>query len=198
MFSRVVRQTHMYVGLFLMPWILMYALSTLVMNHRAAFKEHYGGSLVRWVKEDERRYTGQFAGQTEPKVMAEQILRELRLEGNFAANMAKNGARLTINRTDPLTPRRITYTSTDNKLVIEKQEFRAQPFLESLHRRRGYNNRYSVDTAWAVSVDVATIGILLWVASGVWMWWELKLTRRTGAMCIAAGLALFALFTFTL
>jgi hypothetical protein len=33
--------------------------------------------------------------------MAEQILRELRLEGNFAANMTKNGARLTSNRTDP-------------------------------------------------------------------------------------------------
>jgi hypothetical protein len=112
--------------------------------------------------------------------------------------MPKNRARITINRTDPLTPRRITYTSADNKLLIEKQEFRAQPFLEGLHRRRGYNNRYSVDTAWAVSVDVAIIGILLWVASGVWMWWELKLTRRAGAICIAGGLAVFALFTFTL
>jgi hypothetical protein len=86
----------MYVGLFLIPWILMYAVSTIVMNHRAAFRVHYGGSLVRWVKEDERSYSGQFAGQTDPKVMAEQILRELRLEGNFAANMTKNGARLTI------------------------------------------------------------------------------------------------------
>jgi hypothetical protein len=47
-------------------------------------------------------------------------------------------------------------------------------------------------------VDIAIIGILLWVASGVWMWWELRLTRRAGALCITAGLALFALFTFTI
>jgi hypothetical protein len=53
----------MYAGLFLMPWILMYAVSTIVMNHRAAFRVHYGGSLVRWVKEDERTYSGQFAGR---------------------------------------------------------------------------------------------------------------------------------------
>ena len=37
MFSRFVRRTHMYLGLALFPWMLMYALSTLVMNHRAMF-----------------------------------------------------------------------------------------------------------------------------------------------------------------
>jgi len=198
MFSRVVRQTHMYAGLFLMPWILMYAFSTMVMNHRATFREHYGGPLVRWLKEREQPYAGQFAGDTDPRIMAEQILLDLHLEGNFAANMPKNRARLTINRTDPLAPRRITYTPADRMLLIEKQEFRAQPFLEALHRRRGYDNRYAIDTAWAVTVDAAILGILLWVASGVWMWWELKVTRRTGAICMAAGLGLFALFTFAI
>jgi len=37
MFSTVVRRTHMYLGLFLFPWVLMYSVSTLVMNHRAVF-----------------------------------------------------------------------------------------------------------------------------------------------------------------
>ena len=32
--SRLVRRVHMFTGLFLAPWMLMYALSTLVMTHR--------------------------------------------------------------------------------------------------------------------------------------------------------------------
>ena len=37
MFSKVIRRTHMYVALFLAPWVLMYALSTMVMNHRCRY-----------------------------------------------------------------------------------------------------------------------------------------------------------------
>jgi hypothetical protein len=31
---QLVRRVHMYLGLFLAPWMFMYAVSTLVMNHR--------------------------------------------------------------------------------------------------------------------------------------------------------------------
>jgi hypothetical protein len=42
MLSKVLRRTHMYVALFLFPWVLMYAVSTLVMNHRAVFTARDG------------------------------------------------------------------------------------------------------------------------------------------------------------
>jgi hypothetical protein len=37
MVSLLLRRAHMYLALFLFPWMLMYALSTLAMNHRRAF-----------------------------------------------------------------------------------------------------------------------------------------------------------------
>ena len=198
MFSKVVRQSHMYLALFLTPWILMYGLSTIVMNHRAFFKEHYGGALVRWVKEKEQTYGGQFSPNTVPRIMAEQILRDLKLEGNANVNQSKGSLKLTIMRTDPVTPRRVTYTPADGKLLVEKQEFRTQPFLESLHRRRGYGGRYMLDNVWAATVDLTIIAMVFWVASGLWLWWELKITRRLGAIFVFAGLAVFAMFAFTI
>ncbi|MCX6623169.1 MAG: hypothetical protein NTY38_19310 [Acidobacteria bacterium] len=201
MFSKVVRQTHMYVGLVLMPWILMYGLSTLVMNHRPFFKELYGGPLVKWIKEKEQPCNCQFSPRIPPRVAAEEILRNLGLTGDFYANWGKlpDGPRLTIMRTDAITPRQIFYTVSDGKLRVEKQEFRSQPFLERLHRRRGYrSSQPGLDTAWAVSVDLAIAGMLFWIASGVWMWWELKVTRRIGCYCILGGAALFALFVVVL
>ena len=34
MFSRIVRRTHMYLALFLAPWMIGYAVSTIAMQHR--------------------------------------------------------------------------------------------------------------------------------------------------------------------
>ena len=58
MFSKLNRRTHMYAEFFLTPWVLMYALSTIVINHSEQFKEHYGGALVNWEKEKEQPYAG--------------------------------------------------------------------------------------------------------------------------------------------
>ena len=50
MLSRIIRQTHMYLALFFMPWMLMYALSTMLMNHGPVFRlppmGAYGNSNV--------------------------------------------------------------------------------------------------------------------------------------------------------
>jgi hypothetical protein len=40
--------------------------------------------------------------------------------------------------------------------------------------------------------------MIFWAASGLWMWWEMKLTRRWGAIFGMAGLALFGLFVFAM
>jgi hypothetical protein len=188
----------MYVGLILTPWMLMYALSTIVMNHRAAFKEHYGGQLVQWNKEKEQLLPAKFSPGTPPAEMAAAIMRELNLAGNFSANMGGGGKKLTILRTDPITPRRVTYTPADGRLIVERQEFRSQPFLESLHRRRGFQGKVVLDDAWAACVDIAIVAMVFWAASGLWMWWELKVTRRTGALFGLSGLALFLLFIFSI
>jgi len=198
MFSKVNRRTHMYLALFLSPWMLMYALSTIVMNHREQFKEHYGGALVKWDKEMEQQYQGKFTPDADARFMGAQIMRDLQFDGNFNVNMSKDRRKLTILRTDPVTPRRITYSLTDGDLLVEKQQFRAQPFLESLHRRRGFQSAFLLDDLWGVVVDAVIVAMVIWIMSGLWMWWELKVTRLTGAMFMVSGLALFTMFLFTI
>lgn len=198
MFSKLNRRTHMYAALFLTPWVLMYALSTIVMNHREEFKEHYGGALVKWEYEKEQPYEGKFAPDTDARFMSEQIMRDLHFDGNFNVSMSKNRQKLTIVRTHPVTPRRITYSLTESSLLIEKQEFHTQPFLESLHRRRGFQSMFLLDNLWGAVVDTVIVAMVLWTLSGLWMWWEMKSTRLTGSVFLTSGLVLFALFLFTL
>jgi hypothetical protein len=194
----VIRQTHMYLGLFLAPWMLIYALSTMAMNHREYFKERYGGTMVKWEVEKEQTLTPQFKPDSSAQEMATSILQGVNQYGNFNANLTRDRQKLTINRSDPVTPRRFTYTPSDGKLVIEKQEFRSEPFLEGLHRRRGFQSSFTLDKLWGASVDLVIIAMVLWVISGVWVWWEMKPTRRAGLVWAGGGLALFALFLFSI
>jgi hypothetical protein len=181
MFSRLLRRTHMYLALFLFPWILMYALSTLAMNHRAFFAARYGPAPVPFVTERELTYEGVLPEGPELKPISAQILASVGLDGAHGVS-----------------PRRITYTPETRNLVIERMTYRSNAFLERFHRRRGYETGYRLDTVWAVSVDLVIVAMIFWVASGLWMWWEMKLTRPLGAMALAGGAGLFALFLATL
>lgn len=194
----IIRQIHMYLGLFLAPWMLIYALSTMAMNHREYFKERYGGTMVKWKVEKEQTLTPQFKPDATAQEMAASILQGVNDYGNFNANLTRDRQKLTINRTDPVTPRRFTYTPADGKLVIEKQEFRAEPYLEGLHRRRGYQSSFLLDKLWGGAVDLTIVSMVFWVLSGVWIWWSIKPTRRLGLVWAGVGCALFALFLFSI
>jgi hypothetical protein len=187
----------MYLALFLTPWMLMYALSTMAMNHREWFSQIYGEKPV-FQKEGEQIYPGVFPEGASARDMARQILITLAMDGAHNVNAPKGGDRIIINRNDPVTPRRITYTPADKKLVIEKVVFQPHSFLERLHRRRGYQSGYALENTWSFSVDTVIFAIVFWVLSGLWLWWEMKLTRRWGAVFAVAGCVIFGFFLFTI
>ena len=190
MLSSVIRRTHMYLALFLSPWVLTYALSTIVMNHRY--------STPSFEKEQEQSYEAAFPAGAQPRQMAGQILSDLRLEGAFNVQPPASDGRLTILRQDLLSPKRITYTPAERKLVVERQAFQAASFLGRFHRRRGYQQPYALDDTWAVTVDLFIAAMIFWVLSGLWMWWEMRVTRLWGGVFALAGAGLFAFFLVTI
>ena len=192
MVSMVLRRTHMYLGLFLFPWMLMYALSTLAMTHRSWFATQAPYEVERTVP-----FEAVFSESVEPKLVAGQVLASLGLDGAHSVTRRKDGAYV-INRSDLLTPRRLTYSPADHTVTVERLPLQTYSFLARFHRRRGYATGYGWDTAWAATVDVAIIGMMLWVLSGLWMWWEMTVTRRWGTVALLGGGGLFAAFLLTL
>ena len=183
----------MYVALFLFPWLLMYALSTAVMNHRALFASAAPGGAPAYEKERELQYDAAFADDADLRTISSQILSSIDLDGAHNVTRRKDGA-IVITRNDLLTPRRLTYTPASRTLVIEKLPYRTNVMLERFHRRRGYATGYALDTTWAVTVDAVIVGMIFWVLSGLWMWWEMKVTRAFGALALVTGAGLFVLF----
>src|SRR5215213_797302 len=106
--SLLVRRTHMYLALFVFPWLLMYAVSTAVMNHRTLFADASGGNTPSFSREREMVYDGVFAEGADLEAMARQILASLDLDGAHGVTRRKDGT-IAITRNDLVTPRRIVY-----------------------------------------------------------------------------------------
>jgi hypothetical protein len=195
--SQLVRRIHMFTGLFLAPWMLMYALSTLVMTHREYVSSFYPSKNPAMVTERELDYSRAFPASASREEIGRQILQDVGLDGTHYLSGGKNGKPLVVNRQHALMTRRISFDASNKKLVIEREEFRASNFLERMHRRRGYNP-YGLENAWGFAVDVAVVTMAFWSLSGIWLWWELKSTHRWGALSLTAGLGLFAMFLILL
>lgn len=184
----------MYLGLFLAPWMLMYALSTLVMAHRPFVQSFYATKTPSYVMERELDYSRTFPPAATTQQKAQQILQDLGLEGRYGVNNAKEGAPLVINRQHALFQRRITFAPAMSKITVQREEFRGLNFLERMHRRRGFQDPYAVEDTWAFSVDLTVITLVFWGLSGIWLWWGIRQTRLPGALCLGFGVILFATF----
>ena len=65
-YTRYVRRIHMYLALFLTPWVLMYALSSLVFNNFATIQGWWGGNLNQYEKVEEFEYRADFGSEVTP------------------------------------------------------------------------------------------------------------------------------------
>jgi hypothetical protein len=182
----------MFLALFLVPWVLVYAISTIVMNHRAE------RGRAEFTVVEERPYSVEYSPDEERNEVASRIMADLDLEGKHGVWGTLEDGSIGIHRHRALKDLLVKIDLKESELVIEESDFSIVRFLNNMHRRRGYNLDYFQDDAWSFSVDLFIIGMIFWALSGLWMWWELKVTRRWGSIVMGSGVALFALFLLTI
>ena len=198
MFIQFLRRTHMYLGLFLIPWTLVYAVSTLSMNHIEFLKDVFGFAPPQFTQVKEIQYPGVFSEDATPKLAALQILSDLNLEGAHYVQGNLDDQYMTIRRQDLVAFKRIKFFPREKKIIIEQAEFQMPAFLRSMHTRHGYQHDYLAADAWAFSVDLFVFAMIFWVFSGLWLWWKMRKTHRLGMAFALGGIVLFCLFLFTI
>jgi hypothetical protein len=60
-------------------------------------------------------------------------------------------------------------------------------FLLLLHVAHGYPNEANARWFWAVIVDAMAVVMCFWAGSGLFMWWQIKATRRLGLVVLFAS-----------
>ena len=141
--SKLIRRTHMYLALFLTPWMIIYALSGLVLNHGQAVRGLYGGNFPQFEKIGEREYTAAFSADADPRMIGAQILDHLDLAGTFNVQGRADQPRLVINAT----PRRHAshHVSPQRKPpLIENSSLSRRAVLNRAHSGTASSSRFGV------------------------------------------------------
>ncbi|MEY2881021.1 MAG: hypothetical protein RLZZ15_3401 [Verrucomicrobiota bacterium] len=193
------RRTHLYLGMALLPWMLLYAVSTFTFSHREWFKV-FRAADPQWTQIWEKDYAlAMPTAANDPAALratAQRLLDDQQLSGAFAVR--RTGSRLNINVQNFFHPRRLTYDFTTKKLRAEEKSFAWLEVLVRLHERTGYGTGGWLNNLWAFAVDVYCVTTLVWIATGIYLWWKLSATRRWGFVALGGGCATLLVLAFTL
>ncbi len=193
-FDKLNRRTHLYLGLFLMPWLLMYGVSSFIIIHEKAI---YKAKPPQWEPLFEKDYRRPISEQEDLRVTAREILKDCDMEGAFWANKSKPDT-LEIDRFSFWGSTRLTYSIKAQKLKAERQSAPAPEAVVRMHFRGGYGQPGFWNKFWGFLVDLACLGILVWTASGLIMWWRLPRFRNWGAIAVGGGVLAFLLLIWKL
>jgi hypothetical protein len=171
----------------------MYGLSSFLIIHPSWF----GSKEPGWEPLFECDYRRPVPEHEDPRAAAEAILKDQHLEGAFWAQRPRPD-QLQIHRFSFWGATRLTYSIKDQKLRAERQGSTGNQAIIRMHFRGGYVQPYFWDRAWGLFVDIACVGILIWMCSGLIMWWRLPRLRFWGAVGLGGGLLSFLLLMWRL
>jgi len=190
------RRTHLYLGLLLLPWMVMYAASTVLFNHGEHFRK-YRAADPQWLPLWEKDCAVEVPPGTDAlRAAAQRILDENGLHGAFGVQ--RQGSRLNINVQNFWRPLRLAYDLERHKLRAEQKKFAWIDLLARLHQRTGYGQPGLLNNLWALFVDLYCVTSLVWIATGLYLWWKLPVTRGWGWLAIGGGLATISILIGTL
>jgi len=69
------------------------------------------------------------------------------------------------------------------------EELSTRRFLTRLHLAHGYPGGQNAKWFWAVVVDAMAFVMVFWGVSGIFMWWQLKATRKLGFVVLLVSAA---------
>ncbi len=186
-FDKLNRRTHLYLGMFLLPWFLMYGVSSIVFSHHDLIGKHYDDGKPDWSKLYEREYHIEIPNGA-GRAIGAQIMRENDIvwKGSWGT-YAPNDREFVVYTFDFWSSDRLTYFVKENRILAERQRFRWDHFLGGVHARGEFDQDLLLADAWAVTVDLVMIAILLWITTGLIMFWGVRHVRFWGFLALGGG-----------
>jgi hypothetical protein len=190
------RRVHLYLALFLLPWFLMYGVSSIPFSHPQWGNSLYDDGVPMWTLRFEQPFS-EPVPEGDLRPLGARILRDTGIEGSFGA-YRQNQAQINVYIYTFLKSTQIKYFVDRQLLRVEDRRFRWDQFFTGMHARGGFAQNSALDDAWAIVVDVVCVAFLVWIVTGLIMWWQIRGHRRWGLLALGAGSAAFAVFMFAL
>jgi hypothetical protein len=194
--SPFIRTLHLYFGLFISPFILIFGISVLALNH-AGFLNQV--KPVKYLPEF-RTKLDNIPLDTTDLVTARAIIRKLGIRGEIDY-ISKKDDQLSFPVNKPGLKNRVIVNTITDSVVITRQLEGSVRAMNYLHIMPGPHNATIRGNSlflkiWRLMADAVVYIMFFLILSGVFLWYFLKFERNAGIYAIALGILFFTELLF--
>jgi hypothetical protein len=177
----VVRKIHLFCGLVILAFLMMYFVSGYIMVHRPWFMSAPPPPTTQTASLES-------AGALPPEQLAAEVKNKLGLVGRvqFPQKQPADVTRFWVNRPGVMV--RVDVPAGGHAVTVTTQRVGLVGTLIMLHKVRGYDGQLAFD-ACALFCDLAGLSMIVFALSGVYLWWKRAKKRLWGVLCLAASCA---------
>jgi hypothetical protein len=199
-FAHFTRRLHLYLGLALLPWFLMYGISSIPFAHAQFFERRDAArGLPLWTLRATHAVDVPVPeGSEELRPLGATLLRQAGVPTSSFGVYRQNPTQVNVYAYSFRQSTQLKYFVDQKRMTVEDRRFRWDHFLTGMHARGGFDQDSLLDRSWSVIVDLVCVAIVLWILSGLYMWWGLPGSRAWGWVTIAAGSVSFVFFAMRL
>ncbi|MCC7146062.1 MAG: PepSY-associated TM helix domain-containing protein [Phycisphaeraceae bacterium] len=175
----IMRKVHLYAGLVLLSFVVMYFVTGYVMIRESLFK---GAEPV----ETTTTHAVALNLQLDDATLSAQLQEQFSIPGKRAESRRRGDGTTLFSYFRPGRATEVTL-SPDRTLVTLKQTDRDwHGIMVGLHRLHGYGGGWFYNV-WALIYDLASAAMVVFALSGIYMWWKLSKRKWGGALVLLIG-----------
>jgi hypothetical protein len=182
----VLRKIHLYTGFALLAFVLMYFVSGYVLIHDNFFPRSKPVETTR----DEPVPASRGAS---PEEFSARLQQQFGLPGKRQPPQRKKDGSWKFEFFRPGLLHEVIVPPAGDRVQIKRSEFGTTQTLVGFHRLHGYGGGWPYDV-WMVLFDLASFSMIVFAATGIYLWYRLTKRRALGWACLGASFT-FALVT---
>ncbi len=181
-----IRKIHLYSGLVVLLFLMMYFVSGYVMIHRPWF----GGQAGKPPANVRTETLAGYAGEREPEAVAAYVVERFDLRGRAnvppATQQPRSAIRFNVFRPGTILQVEIPHDGDTVKITTTRENLAG--VLVQLHRVHGYGGG-PIWNAFVLFNDLASASCIVFAFSGVYLWWKTAKRKIWGVLCLTTSCA---------
>ena len=184
------RQLHLYLGIFISPLLLVFAVSTIFLNHGVTPKPIIEDFVVPIEVEE----------GVEGEALVADVLGQLQVSGEVVGRGQIQGGKTVIRVTRPGHTKIITVDIAKQEASISARTFGLIDTIRYLHLNPGPHKHpnWMFSKMWGWVADSTVYITLFLTLTGIYLWAVLKTERKAGVLALGSGALVFVATLYAL
>ncbi|MCC7263031.1 MAG: PepSY-associated TM helix domain-containing protein [Candidatus Latescibacteria bacterium] len=184
MVYQIIRRIHLYTAFFLLSFVLMYFVTGYVMIHEGLLEN-------REPQKKTRNLALKYKGEKTPEAYAAHLEQTYGFTGKRQPPQHREDGSWHFAYTRPGAAYEALISAAGDSVRITETQEHLRRTLVGFHRLHGYGGGLLYDI-WAVCYDLASLSLILFTLSGIYLWYKLTRYHLLGWLLLVLSFALAA------